>query len=1354
MAIYTTYVSSSGAGAHTDIGGSITGSLFIQGEANSPHTGKLVVNTISGSMTDMFPGLVISGSTGVPGDLGRIIMSGTVEFEHKLEIKDAITSNSSLHMSSSNGLFDVSAHPSPVSEGVKFRLSNSSNVINNNYILGQIQFAATKDTDGPRGVAASILARAPEGYDGSMHSTGVPADLEFYADDLATPKLFVSSSGRVGIGTAAPATKLHVDGVTRSVTSVQTPLIEYTDGDDAIEISDGGFLTFPKGILESPSVYVGQATSANKWFKIASLKYSMISNQVSQASFMVQPTPINSSTGANRGAGMYIITVRITTETGPVVQTQGNATFVTVEYSGPSTDGQRPSWHAKNNVVLNYESDGAAADLWFRVPNASGFYGNLYVTPVVGTSEASPVAYKGPPWVINAPVAPTTLPATNEFEYGQYASKIFGVVTGSQFVVSGGNPGHEVHINVDGHGALSLTGSYSTTLGFAHPFSNTEDTSFIDKLIGGGAGVEGSGGLAITGSYGTNSQVFFHGDQNSRVFISANTGDPSLTFTTPVADGTQQERWAFALDESRDNRLGFNPGSPAPGTDDFLSLKSDGPNILMRYSRNALADVGDPANYFMHVVNNDDTLGQGAGIAFTSDAPSSAGIDDPNVGGSIILKNAGAESKGTLQFYTKQSTVEGDTPTLAMEIAGGQLNLQYGMQFDGGTLKDSGTNDIITFDGSGNIETIAPVLDQLTVIGTDNTAEPVITLVSTNTTNHKAGQLQLDHYHGSAGEDGVNLGEIKFRGSNDGSTWGVGASIQGVGDGDWSTDDYPGRLEFYTTREEAGAGTLALTIHKDQQADFTGNVTVGGGYGSTGTTISTAGVLETDSSITCGNVLYVIGDSIADSSLTSAITFDGAANTTVAGDLTVDGDDIKDSGGNTILSSDGNGYIDDRPTFRNSSMAYPTTGIDTSAPDTNDFLNISGYHYYTTTVLGLASIQGGGQYRGWLGDAAENGTGSGALNTTDWTFTNGTGASELRYDYLEDYTYFGGSKANFGKLYILRDTGTPIWQTANTFGAGTWYVRYRGMKANTSWEEADEIRWQVRTDGGSWTTVHTVYLDASATTSAGNLPIYDDATKAYGCSVDSFTFTVGGTSSELRGYRYSGNTNEWVAIWEFQQVMANDGSRYPCLDIMSPVGGPDHSTQYLMRFFTNDATTSTHYPDGTITLNDGTVSYNQFTGQHGGKVTVENMKYSKGSIVRITGIDKTKNEPVYEIEETTSAQDKAVIGVYNSFEGVGGVSNCGIAAVGNGYILVCDEGGDIEVGDYICSSNIKGHGMKQESDQMMNYTVAKAAEPVDWSTITSSRWVITGTDEEGEQIGEHQQFPATQTRINCTFHCG
>lgn len=75
-----------------------------------------------------------------------------------------------------------------------------------------------------------------------------------------------------------------------------------------------------------------------------------------------------------------------------------------------------------------------------------------------------------------------------------------------------------------------------------------------------------------------------------------------------------------------------------------------------------------------------------------------------------------------------------------------------------------------------------------------------------------------------------------------------------------------------------------------------------------------------------------------------------------------------------------------------------------------------------------------------------------------------------------------------------------------------------------------------------------------------------------------------------------------------------------------------------------------------------------------------------------------------------------------------------INSIGEGQINVVAEGGNIEAGDYICSSSTPGKGMKQDDDLLHNYTVAKARESVEWTA---------------EEIAAN-----AVKMIACTYHCG
>ncbi|MCQ8881671.1 hypothetical protein NQS96_07655 [Pseudoalteromonas shioyasakiensis] len=63
-------------------------------------------------------------------------------------------------------------------------------------------------------------------------------------------------------------------------------------------------------------------------------------------------------------------------------------------------------------------------------------------------------------------------------------------------------------------------------------------------------------------------------------------------------------------------------------------------------------------------------------------------------------------------------------------------------------------------------------------------------------------------------------------------------------------------------------------------------------------------------------------------------------------------------------------------------------------------------------------------------------------------------------------------------------------------------------------------------------------------------------------------------------------------------------------------------------------------------------------------------------------------------------------------------------ALGEGVMNVCGEGGNLETGDYICSSSMRGKGMKQpEQDHEKPYTIAQARHSVSFDSPTQIKQV-------------------------------
>lgn len=165
--------------------------------------------------------------------------------------------------------------------------------------------------------------------------------------------------------------------------------------------------------------------------------------------------------------------------------------------------------------------------------------------------------------------------------------------------------------------------------------------------------------------------------------------------------------------------------------------------------------------------------------------------------------------------------------------------------------------------------------------------------------------------------------------------------------------------------------------------------------------------------------------------------------------------------------------------------------------------------------------------------------------------------------------------------------------------------------------------------------------------------------------------------------------------------------------------------------------------DGQMNIVDG---YLPFTGMHiallrlGTDFEVGDIVYSKQVLYK-HDISNT----LLEIDVTTTENKKSVFGVinkvaeyenyldfdmktwYNYQEQFIGIN---VNSVGEGCINVCGLNGNIEAGDLITSSTLRGKGMKQSDDIVRNYTVAKSTEDATFD------------------------FPEQVKTIACTYMCG
>tara|TARA_B100001094_G_C18164004_1_gene790962 strand:- start:1373 stop:2239 length:867 start_codon:yes stop_codon:yes gene_type:complete len=285
--------------------------------------------------------------------------------------------------------------------------------------------------------------------------------------------------------------------------------------------------------------------------------------------------------------------------------------------------------------------------------------------------------------------------------------------------------------------------------------------------------------------------------------------------------------------------------------------------------------------------------------------------------------------------------------------------------------------------------------------------------------------------------------------------------------------------------------------------------------------------------------------------------------------------------------------------------------------------------------------------------------------------------------------------------------------------------KYRGGAVNAP-ESGDDLLIQVSTDAASWTTLLTIDYTVSPGVGAGGTAVEFDFLTSNGSYPASDDFYL-----RVAQVTHSNTIND---DWEIsninivQEEFHDQTSVYP-LEIYGIFNGAapagDFDTTYLSLMDSRGTQLGKIYKDN---LAPTSIIYDPFTGAH---------KHASTDIIdrfKLVRIDSTEggisSEALYHCSETTTACDKAVLGISRG-EPADEQGRKDVISLGNWAVLVCSEGGNIAIGDFLCSSNTPGHAMKQDTDQLMNYTAAKATEAVDWSTESGTTKVIS-----------------------CTVHCG
>ena len=582
-------------------------------------------------------------------------------------------------------------------------------------------------------------------------------------------------------------------------------------------------------------------------------------------------------------------------------------------------------------------------------------------------------------------------------------------------------------------------------------------------------------------------------------------------------------------------------------------------------------------------------------------------------------------------------------------------------------------------------------------------------LIVKRTATGDANPTTLTVQSGETGITNLNvIGHIDWKSSDSsgGDAAEALAQISAVATFTHASDRNDTRLEFKTAGRDAAAAVKAIEIDSEQTLR---------GYYEAGTTegwnITPSGSATFEDLAIKGNIVHV-GDTDTSIKFTpNTVSFHAGNNTQPLMELST----------NSVVFNEGSNAADFRIESNADQYAFFIDGGDAA-----EFCKVAGGYGSTGVTIGkTGSIAADNfihsderiQSNTYLqAPAIYDGGGNVALS-----FDNSNG-------YIDNDVVI---ESNTARLDLASKTGETV---IGIYGPGG-TISDGGNIGRINWYGAE-------TDGKDGNTAHTAYILVEGDDSAGwtyNSSLGTMMKFAVGMrgtttlqevlyltGYDTDYAKVGiGTADPV--YKLEVEVDDSTYVAQFRQHATNgNGIRIRNAD--------DSAGRHVT--FANDAGTN----GGHITMDGTTVSYGAFTAYHPAALPEadNDTGYDYGTLVKIASVDSTTHSKsvLYSVEKTTAAQDKAVFGVYSTALGVSynddGTEDMesgrhSIFAVGDGHILVCSEGGNIETGDYICSSNTVGHGMKQSDDILRNYTVAKASEPVDWSTEESSTKLIACT---------------------------
>jgi hypothetical protein len=385
----------------------------------------------------------------------------------------------------------------------------------------------------------------------------------------------------------------------------------------------------------------------------------------------------------------------------------------------------------------------------------------------------------------------------------------------------------------------------------------------------------------------------------------------------------------------------------------------------------------------------------------------------------------------------------------------------------------------------------------------------------------------------------------------------------------------------------------------------------------------------------------------------------------------------------------------------NTTITNGTTGVALTVNNNNSTGNILNLMNNSTNVLTVSA--NGNVLIDGIADSA-----------TAFQIIDGSGSTLLNFNTNDGAMKINGTGSNFGggRLY---------------FGDQTWV--YVG-EYNTGDTDALALVGESGIYFGGGAAVDTLVLSDNDLNLEGNFTVRNvgTLTKQYRfrTSGGSLDFEAGGANMYLSAWSnadFTGTQYTSMILYSSQSrvdVVAGYTYFNPGSDATSTVdmNTPGTGTQDILRFAQGGSVIGYVRTNGS-----GTLTYQTFTGAH---PAWTNEDIEPGMVVSMTGNNKIRDpnntaaEPYYGIVKTKKPNDPHVLGSYFtgpargtwSFEDADSVMS-----VGNGFMWVSEEGGNLDTGDDLISSSLEGHAMKDTGEFAQSFVIAKASEKVDWSKV-------------------------------------